>query len=62
MPYSIPLVKVGGPVIVEDTALCYDALGGLPGPYIKWFMKTLGHEGRFLHIFDDMSAFLALTG
>ncbi|KAF8339996.1 Ham1-like protein [Cantharellus anzutake] len=36
---------VGGPVIVEDTALCYDALGGLPGPYIKWFMKTLGHDG-----------------
>lgn len=27
--------QVGGPVFVEDTSLCYNALGGLPGPYIK---------------------------
>ena len=26
---------VGGPVMIDDTALCFDALGGLPGPYIK---------------------------
>uniref|UniRef100_A0A8C0F3A6 Inosine triphosphatase n=1 Tax=Bubo bubo TaxID=30461 RepID=A0A8C0F3A6_BUBBB len=25
---------VRGPVIVEDTCLCFNALGGLPGPYI----------------------------
>jgi len=25
---------VNGPVLVEDTALCYNALGGLPGPYM----------------------------
>ena len=24
-----------GPVIVEDTSLCFNALGGLPGVYIK---------------------------
>ncbi|KJA25507.1 hypothetical protein HYPSUDRAFT_37497 [Hypholoma sublateritium FD-334 SS-4] len=36
---------VGGPCITEDTALCYKALGGLPGPYIKHFMTELGHEG-----------------
>jgi hypothetical protein len=24
-----------GPVFVEDTSLCFNALGGLPGPYIK---------------------------
>jgi inosine triphosphate pyrophosphatase len=24
-----------GPVMVEDTSLCYNALGGLPGVYIK---------------------------
>jgi inosine triphosphate pyrophosphatase len=23
------------PVITEDTSLCFNALGGLPGPYIK---------------------------
>ena len=33
---------VGGPCIVEDTCLCYNALHGLPGPYmyscnIKYF-------------------------
>ena len=37
--------QVGGPCITEDTALCYKALGGLPGPYIKHFMAELGHEG-----------------
>ncbi|KAJ4145682.1 hypothetical protein LMH87_004522 [Akanthomyces muscarius] len=26
---------VDGPVLVEDTALCFNALGGLPGVYIK---------------------------
>ncbi len=25
---------VGGPVLVEDTSLCFDALNGLPGPYM----------------------------
>jgi len=36
---------LGGPAITEDTALCYVALGGLPGPYIKYFMTSVGHEG-----------------
>ncbi|KDR84178.1 hypothetical protein GALMADRAFT_236872 [Galerina marginata CBS 339.88] len=36
---------VGGPCITEDTALCYVALNGLPGPYIKHFMTEIGHEG-----------------
>lgn len=26
--------QIGGPVIVEDTCLCFDALKGLPGPYV----------------------------
>jgi inosine triphosphate pyrophosphatase len=25
---------VGGPVITEDTSLCFNALNGLPGPYM----------------------------
>jgi len=32
-------------LIVEDTSLYLDGLGGLPGPLIKWFMKTIGNEG-----------------
>ena len=29
-------LQVNGPVLVEDTSLCFNALGGLPGVYIKW--------------------------
>lgn len=29
----------------KDTALAFTALGGLPGPYIKYFLKEVGHEG-----------------
>ncbi|GAA5984230.1 hypothetical protein JCM11641_005888 [Rhodosporidiobolus odoratus] len=36
---------IKGPCITEDTALAFEALGGLPGPFIKYFMKELGHEG-----------------
>jgi len=35
----------GGEFIVEDSSLCLDALGGLPGPLIKWFLKSIGNEG-----------------
>lgn len=38
-------VAVGGPVLTEDTALEFKALNGLPGPYIKHFLISLGHEG-----------------
>ena len=31
---------VEGPTLVEDTALCFNALGGLPGVYIKWFLEV----------------------
>ncbi len=34
-----------GNIIVEDTSLCLDGLNGLPGPLIKWFMKTVGNGG-----------------
>ena len=45
-------------MIVEDTCLCFTALGGLPGPYIKWFLKELGPDGlpRLLADFEDKSA------
>jgi len=47
------------PVIVEDTSLCFNALGGLPGPYIKWFLDKLGPEGiwRLLAGFEDKTAY-----
>ena len=48
-----------GAVMVEDTSLCYNALNGLPGPYIKWFLEKTGHEGlnNLLAAYDDKSAY-----
>ena len=37
---------VRGPVLIEDTCLCFTALGDLPGPYIKWFLSKIGPEGE----------------
>ncbi|XP_077134172.1 inosine triphosphate pyrophosphatase isoform X1 [Ranitomeya variabilis] len=55
--------QIQGPVIVEDTCLCFNALGGLPGPYIKWFLEKLKPEGlhRMLAGFEDKSAFALCT-
>ncbi|KAK6534757.1 nucleoside triphosphate pyrophosphohydrolase ham1 [Arthrobotrys megalospora] len=49
---------LNGPVLTEDTCLCFNALNGLPGPYIKWFMQGIGHSGlnKLLAGFEDKSA------
>ncbi|ODA83821.1 hypothetical protein RJ55_02337 [Drechmeria coniospora] len=49
---------VNGPVLVEDTALSFNALNGLPGPYIKWFLSGIGHQGlnNLLAAYTDKSA------
>ena len=46
-------------VITEDTCLCFQALNGLPGPYIKWFLEDLGHGGlnKLLQGFDNTRAY-----
>jgi inosine triphosphate pyrophosphatase len=51
--------QVGGPVMVEDTSLCFNALNGLPGPYIKWFLDKTGHVGlnNLLAAYEDKSAY-----
>jgi len=48
-----------GPVICEDTSLCYNALVGLPGPYIKWFLQKIGLEGlnKIIAGYEDKSAY-----
>ncbi|KAL9928659.1 inosine triphosphate pyrophosphatase-like [Glossina fuscipes fuscipes] len=45
-------------VLVEDTSLCFNALRGLPGPYIKWLLEKLKPEGlhKLLSRRDDKSA------
>jgi len=54
---------VGGPVLTEDTALEFQALKGLPGPYIKHFLGALGHEGlnNMLAAYQDKTAFAVCT-
>lgn len=37
--------EVGKPVVVEDQSIIFDGLKGLPGPLIKWFLKSIGNEG-----------------
>jgi ribokinase/non-canonical purine NTP pyrophosphatase (RdgB/HAM1 family) len=51
--------EVNGPVLTEDTSLCFNSLNGMPGPYIKWFLEKCGHDGlnRMLAGFDDKSAY-----
>ena len=34
-------------VFVEDTSLCFNALNGLPGPYVKDFIKKIGIPGLY---------------
>ena len=51
--------EIQGPVLSEDTSLCFNALGGLPGVYIKWFFKRLGLIGlnNLLEAYEDKSAY-----
>ncbi|CAF3165679.1 unnamed protein product [Rotaria socialis] len=55
--------RINGPVLVEDTSLCFNALHGLPGPYIKWFLEKLGHDGlnKMLAAYDDKTAYAQCT-
>ena len=48
-----------GPILVEDTSLCFNAYGGLPGPYIKYFLKSIKQEGlyKMACAFEDHSAY-----
>ena len=36
---------VSGRVIVEDVGLGFVALGGFPGPYVKWLLESTGAQG-----------------
>jgi len=52
-------LQIEGPVLTEDTSLCFNALGGLPGPYIKWFLDKTGLRGlvNLLYAYEDKSAY-----
>jgi inosine triphosphate pyrophosphatase len=52
-------LEIDEPVLVEDTSLCFNALEGLPGPYIKWFLDKIGLDGlnKLLLGYEDKSAY-----
>ncbi|KAG9508406.1 Inosine triphosphate pyrophosphatase [Fragariocoptes setiger] len=47
-----------GCIMVEDVSLSFNAFGGLPGPYIKWFVELMKLDDihRMLGNFKDKSA------
>jgi len=47
-----------GDFIVEDTSLYFESMKGLPGPFIKWFMKTVGNDGlyKIAQVFGNFNA------
>lgn len=49
---------INGPVSVEDTCLGFKAYNYLPGPYIKWFVQSVGLDGlvKMLQGFEDKLA------
>ncbi|KAI3428210.1 hypothetical protein D9Q98_006590 [Chlorella vulgaris] len=60
---STAMEKLQAPVLVEDVCLGFNALHGLPGPYIKQFLQKLGHDGlnRMLQGFEDQGAVAMCT-
>ena len=49
--------------MIEDVSLCFNALTGLPGPYIKDFLGNIGRQGLYdmLKGFKDKSAYCKCT-
>ena len=45
---SFACEKAKKTVFVEDTCLCLNSLRGLPGPYIKDFIKKIGVKGVYV--------------
>jgi inosine triphosphate pyrophosphatase len=45
------------PLVVEDVSMNCPAIGGLPGPYIKDFLKSIGDHGlvELIHKYEDHS-------
>ena len=59
LKYALNSKAKGNPILVEDTSLCFNSYGGLPGAYIKYFLNNIKPEGLYKMIcaFDDHSAY-----
>ncbi|KRX72409.1 Inosine triphosphate pyrophosphatase [Trichinella sp. T6] len=51
--------KLNVPFFVEDSSLCFNALNGLPGQYVKWFLEALGPSGlyKLVSAYEDKTAY-----
>ena len=51
------------PLILEDVSFHCDALNGLPGPYVKDFLKKIGDDGlcELVHKYDNHHAQVKCT-
>jgi XTP/dITP diphosphohydrolase len=49
---------LGVPVVVDDTGMSIEALGGLPGALVAWFLDAIGAEGilRLMRDSEDRRA------
>lgn len=45
--------EVGQPVVVEDVSAHLEKLGGLPGPFVKFFNKRMGNDALYLLAGED---------
>jgi inosine triphosphate pyrophosphatase len=59
LKHALSIEKGEGVLMIEDTSLCLNAMGGLPGPYIKDFLTKLGPEGlnNMLKGFEDKTGY-----
>ena len=50
--------KHSGNFIVEDVSLTFECMNGLPGPLIKWFLKSVGVNGlvKITKLFNNNKA------
>lgn len=48
-------LKVGKPVLVEDTGWYIEAWNGLPGAFAKWFMEADGCDGILRMLGDEQN-------
>ncbi len=39
--------QIVAPLLVDDTALCFDTWNGLPGPFVRFFIDRLTPQGLF---------------
>ena len=53
--------ELGTPLLVEDISFSLEALGKLPGPFIKWFIEELGFEA-ICRLADATTSRRATTG